>query len=225
MTANGVRLRQAVLAAAELEPVAERLRAELGLGEPYSDPGVAAFGLRNAVFALGDQFIEIISPVEPGTAAGRWLERRGGDAGYMLMFQVPDLDAARARAGSLGVREVFTVELDDIAEVHLHPADMRGAIVSMSRPAPPGSWRWGGPGWDERRTPGAIAGVEVGVADAAATRDRWGEVLGADPGSAGAALVPDGDESGLRRIVIAGQRRRDGVEIAGVVFEFKDEEE
>jgi hypothetical protein len=89
-----VRLRQAVLVAAELEPVAGRLREELGLGEPYADPGVAEFGIHNAVFALGDAFLEVIAPTGPGTAAGRYLERRGGDGGYMLIFQLDDLDAA-----------------------------------------------------------------------------------------------------------------------------------
>ena len=93
-----LRLRQAVLAARELEPVATRLRDELGLGEPFADPGVEYFGLRNAVFALGDTFLEVVSPVRDGTAAGRLLDRRGGDCGYMLMFQVEDLGAARERA-------------------------------------------------------------------------------------------------------------------------------
>jgi Glyoxalase-like domain len=223
VSANGVRLRQAVLATAELEPVAAQLRDELGLGRPYSDPGVGAFGLRNAVFAIGDQFVEVVSPVAPGTAAGRWLERRGGDAGYMVMFQVPDLGAARGRVQGLGIREVFAVELDDIAEVHLHPADMRGAIVALSRPAPPASWRWGGPAWEDRSVPGEIASVEVAVADAAAARARWGEVLGAEADAAGAALVQDPDEPGLRRVVIRARGRHDAAEIGGVLFEFEDD--
>jgi Glyoxalase-like domain len=225
VTANGVRLRQAVLAAAELEPVAERLQEALGLGKPHNDPAVGAFGLRNAVFAIGDQFIEVVSPIEPDTAAGRWLDRRGGDAGYMLMFQVDDLDGARDRARALEVREVFGVELDEIQEVHLHPADMRGAIVALSRPVPPRAWRWGGAGWEDRAVPGAIAGVEVGVADASGTRARWEEVLGADPAAAGATLAADPDEGGLRKIVVAGRGRRARAEIGGVLFAFEDEEE
>ncbi len=52
--AAGVRLRQAVFAAGELEPVANQLRAALGLQEPFRDPGVGFFGLHNVVFALGD---------------------------------------------------------------------------------------------------------------------------------------------------------------------------
>src|SRR5205807_1489711 len=131
------RIRQAVLAASDLEAVSEQLRIALGLQEPFHDPAVSFFGLRNAVFALGDTFLEVVSPVREGTAAGRQLERQGGDCGYMIMIQVEDLEACRERAASLGVREVFEVSLADIDEVHLHPADMRGAIVSLSTPRPP----------------------------------------------------------------------------------------
>ncbi len=55
-----VRLRQAVLVADELEPLAARLQAELALQEPFRDPGVAEFGLVNVVFALGDCFLEVV---------------------------------------------------------------------------------------------------------------------------------------------------------------------
>src|SRR6201994_1050289 len=97
------RLRQAVLAVRDLDAVAGQLRTTLGLGEPYADPGVEHFGLRNAVFALGDTFLEVVSPIRADTSAGRLLERRGGDCGYMLMFQIADLAAARGRARRGGV--------------------------------------------------------------------------------------------------------------------------
>src|SRR5436305_10980312 len=165
---TGVRLRQAVILATELDPVADRLRAELGLGEPFADPGVGAFGLHNAVFALGDAFIEVIAPKEPGTAAARWLERHGGDGGYMVIFQVGDIAAARERAERDGIRPVWSIDLEDISATHLHPADMRGAIVSIDQPLPPESWRWGGPGWIGRAgtgAPGALEGITVAVRD------------------------------------------------------------
>jgi len=111
------RLRQAVLAARELEPTVAALREAFDLGEPFHDEGVGYFGLRNAVFALGDTFLEVVSPERPDTAAGRLLDRRGAAVcGYMLMFQLAELGPARGRAAAEGVREVFAVELDDIAE-------------------------------------------------------------------------------------------------------------
>ena len=128
-----VRLRQAVLAAPDLSVVPE-LRAELGAGESYADPGVGLFGLENAVMPLGDQFLEVVAPTRPDTAAGRHLERRG-PGGYMLIFQVEDLAAARARAEAGGARVVWEIALDDMETIHLHPADM-GCIVSLDAPVP-----------------------------------------------------------------------------------------
>jgi hypothetical protein len=235
---EGVRLRQAVLVAAELDPVADRLRAELGLGEPFADPGVGEFGLRNAVFAIGDAFLEVIAPTGPGTAAGRYLERRGGDGGYMLIFQLDDLDAARSRASELGVRVVWQVDLPDISGTHLHPADMRGAIVSLDRADPPESWRWGGPDWIGRGgsgAPGRLEGVTLAVGEPEAVAERWAQVLGAPAEGAGLRVdgasiafepVPDGGEEELTEIAVAlppeVRRDRDGVEIGGARFALSD---
>jgi Glyoxalase-like domain len=233
-----VRLRQAVLVAAELEPVAERLRAELGLGEPFADPGVATFGLRNAVFALGDAFLEVIAPVESGTAAGRYLERRGGDGGYMLIFQLDRLDAARERARAAGIRVVWQIDLADISGTHLHPADTRGALVSLDRATPPESWRWGGPDWTGKAgtgAPGRIQGATIAVIEPEAAAERWASVLGVT--ASGPRIELDGgvvgfDPAGapererLREVsleVPAGVRRgRDAVEIGGVRFSLRD---
>jgi hypothetical protein len=177
------RLRQAVLAARDLEQAVGRLRDEFGLGEPYRDPGVAYFGLANAVFAIGDTFLEVVCPVDPDkpgarTAAGQLDRSSAAICGYMVMLQVADLAAARERARAVGVREVFEVELDDIAEVHLHPGDIRGAIVSLSAPRPPDSWRWGGPGWRERAIDGRLAGLTIAVAHPEVVVRRWEEIAG-----------------------------------------------
>ncbi len=210
-----------MVAARDLDAVAGELRERLKLDEPYADPSVAHFGLRNAVFALGDTFLEVVSPTQPDTAAGRLIDRRGGDCGYMLMFQVEDLGPRRTAAGELGIREVFEVSLDDMSEVHLHPADIRGAIVSLSQPVPPQSWRWGGPDWESRSAARAISGASVEVPEAGRTSERWQAVLGKDPEWLGVRLM-DGDR-GLTEIVI------DGLEtefiLAGVRFAPSDYEE
>src|SRR5207244_3087779 len=176
-----VRLRQAVLVAEQLEPVADALRSALGLGEPFRDPGVATFGLTNAVFALGDCFLEVISPARPDTAAGRYMARHGGGGGYMVIFDLDDLEGARERAHAAGVRVVWQIDLPDISGTHLHPADMRGAIVSLDRSAPYGSWRWGGPEWTAlvgEGAPGRLAGVTMAVAEPSEVAARWARVLG-----------------------------------------------
>ena len=204
-------MRQAVLVARELEPVAEALRTTLGLDEPFRDPGVGEFGLANVVFALGDCFLEVVSPTRAGTAAGRYLERHG-DGGYMVIFDLEDLEGARSRAQAAGVRVVWQIDLPDISGTHLHPADMRGAIVSLDRSNPYGSWRWGGPQWTGRTgegAPGRLVGIGVAVADPAATAARWAEVLGvAVAGEDGPALRLDGGEVRFRQ---AADERGEGI--------------
>jgi hypothetical protein len=100
---SGPRLSQVALVARDCDQVAGELRRAFGWLPPFHDPGVGRFGLTNAVFAVGDTFVEVVAPAQPDTAAGRYLERRGGDGGYMAIFQVPDLSAARGWAAVLGI--------------------------------------------------------------------------------------------------------------------------
>lgn len=170
-----------MLVAEQLEPVASALQAELGLDEPFRDPGVGAFGLENAVFAIGGCFLEIVSPIQPGTAAGRHLERLGGDGGYMVMFDVEDIAGPRARAEELGIRTVWEIDLDDISGTHLHPSDIGGAIVSVDSSRPYGTWRWGGPAWTGAvgaAAPGRLAGIELEVGAPGKVAGNWAGVLG-----------------------------------------------
>jgi hypothetical protein len=180
---EGTRLRQVALVATELDHVVKALETELGLRSPYHDPGVAEFGLRNAVFSLGDSFLEVVSPLRAGTTAGRYLEKRGGDCGYMAIFQVPEMAEARRRVRDLGVRIAWTADLSDMAGTHLHPRDVPGAIVSLDWAQPAGSWRWGGPDWAGRvpeHGSGGIVGLAVAAVEPITMARRWGSVLGID---------------------------------------------
>jgi hypothetical protein len=193
-----VLIRQIALVARELEPVVAGLCDVLGVEVGFRDPGVAEFGLVNAVMPIGTTFLEVVSPSRPDTTAGRYLARRGGDGGYMAIFQTGDLAADRRRLAALGVRIVWEVTLDDIATIHLHPRDVGGAIVSLDEPRPAASWRWGGPDWQAKVRTGRVRGVTsvtVAAADPAGLAARWSAVLGlgapqADEGDVRVALDP-----------------------------------
>ena len=64
-----LRLRQAVVAAADQDAVVATWARELGTGAPFHDPGVETFGLGNAVVPVGDAFLEVVTPLVPGTVA------------------------------------------------------------------------------------------------------------------------------------------------------------
>ncbi len=219
-----IRLRQAVIAAADLSSAVDELCAAFGLSVCFHDPGVAEFGLTNAVIPVGDQFIEVVSPLRPGTAAGRLIERRAGSCGYMAMFEVDDLDQRMERAAALGVRTVWSGEVAEhpvrIRGRHLHPKDV-GMIVSLDETDPWGSWLWAGPAWSAHRDTAvvtAIAGVVVGAADPLAVTRRWDDL---DLTVGMIARTSTSRGPGLEVIeLVAADRRRAGSTstIAGVEF-------
>lgn len=172
-----IRLRQVVVAARDLDATIDRLCTHLQLSVCFNDPGVAEFGLHNALLSVGDQFIEVVSPITKGSAAGRLLDRREADVtAYMVMFEVDDLDARMAELADASVRTVWSGDFPSIRGRHLHPADVGGAIVSLDEPQPPGSWLWGGPRWQahaDNSVVGAVAGYTIATQDPTAVTTMW----------------------------------------------------
>jgi catechol 2,3-dioxygenase-like lactoylglutathione lyase family enzyme len=196
-----MRLRQIALVGEDLAAAEADIRAVLGLDYAYDDPGVGKFGLRNAVFPVGETFLEVVSPKQPGTTAGRLLEKRGADGGYMVILQVEDIGEARARIATAGARTVEQADLDGgtVAMSHVHPKDVGGAILSVDYMSPWERWQWGGPVWRENvrtDTSAGIVGAELQGDDPAAMAGRWGDVLGLPPDRAngGWRIALDGGE-------------------------------
>ena len=174
-------IRQIALVAGKLDPIVPDVCSVLGIEVGFNDPGVGEFGLENAVMPIGTQFLEVVAPIKPNTTAGRYLERRKGDGGYMVILQVPDIDAAKQRCTAHGVRLVWEANYHDVRSFHMHPRDIGGAIVSLDQPKPAESWRWGGPDWKKHVRTGVtteIVGVDIQCEDPSAMADRWSEVMG-----------------------------------------------
>lgn len=174
-----IRLRQIALVVRDLEPTVEQISRTLDVDVCYRDPGVGVFGLHNALFCIGDQFLELVSPITEGTTAGRLLDKRGGDGGYMALYEVDDLDARMTRLASLGVRNVWSGDVPGIRGRHLHPRDTGGTLVSLDEPSVPGEWPWGGKDWKTRRESSMVTSIDsftLAVPDADACRRRWEEL-------------------------------------------------
>ena len=208
-----MRLRQIALVARDRDPVVADLCAVLGIEVGFVDPGVASFGLHNAVLPIGDTFLEVVSPVHENTTAGRLLDRRGGDGGYMVIVQTDDLEADRRRMAERSVRIVWEVNLDDAAAIHLHPRDVGAAILSFDHMDPPESWRWAGPSWKSAvrtEVTQAIVGAELQSPDPERLAARWSEVIDRPLERAGEELWIRLD-SGTLRFVAETDGRGEGV--------------
>ena len=179
-----MRLRQIALVGQDLEAATADIVAVLGLGAAYADPGVGKFGLKNAVWPVGDTFLEVVTPKAPGTTAGRLLEKRDGDGGYMVILQVPDIAGARSHIQAAGARVIEQVDIPGkVSMSHIHPKDIGGAILSVDQMIPPEAWEWGGPHWQasvQTGTSVAIVGGELQGDDPAGMAARWARALGCE---------------------------------------------
>jgi hypothetical protein len=208
-----MRLRQIALVAKDLAAAHADISAVLGLDYAYDDPGVGKYGLHNAVFPIGSTFLEVVSPKQQGTTAGRLLDRRGGDGGYMVILQTDDLAAARASIQAAGARIVDQWDGEGAAFTHIHPKDVGGAILSIDHMAPKERWEWGGPEWAQHvRTDvsTAIVGAELQAEDPAGMAARWAAVLDRPAVRAGAGWAIALEEGEIR-FVQARDGRGDGL--------------
>ncbi len=186
-----IRLRQVAIAATDLREASLDMSMILGLEACFTDPGVATFGLKNTLWPLGSQFLEVVTPTAPGTAAGRYIDRRGGDTGYMVITQVDDLQRRRSRVAELGVRVAFDFPHaeDGHDGIQLHPADTGGSFFEMEQMTnavddrSDGPWWPAGKNWQsfvrtDRVT--AICGAELQSPDPQRLADRWSAIAEID---------------------------------------------
>ena len=178
-----LRMRQICLVARALEPIVETFRDVFGLEVCRRDPGVGKYGLVNALFPVGNGFLEAVAPLQEGTTAGRYLERRGGDGGYMVITQCADLTPRRARCEAVGVRVANEIRYPDYQELQLHPRDVGAAMLSFSRQeggeAADGPWHPAastGTPVPERPVIRTMTGAELQSDDPERLARRWSEV-------------------------------------------------
>lgn len=124
-------LRQLVMVSSLRDPVVDNLCELFDIKVSFNDPGVGHFGLENAVLPVGTDFLEVVSPVEENTTAGRYLDRRKGDGGYMVIIQVDDFSEAKKNVQENDITVVWESDHPEAKAIHLHPKQMGGAIVSL----------------------------------------------------------------------------------------------
>jgi hypothetical protein len=179
-----LRLRQLVLIARELAPAVDEIHEVFGLEVAYRDPEVAAFGLENAVFPVGNQFLEVVSPIREGTAGGRYLDRRGGDGGYMVVLQCDDHAPRKRHAADLGIRKVMEHDESKFRIMQLHPRDTGGCLLEIDEQVGgeklDGPWLPAGRNWQSAVRTEVVRGItaaEIQNPDPTDLAARWGQIV------------------------------------------------
>jgi hypothetical protein len=179
-------LRQICLVANQLAPVISDFKDILGLEVCFIDKGVAVFGLENSLMPVGSNFIEVVAPIQENTAAGRYLKRRNGDGGYMVICQCDSHETQlgrKARAAGMNIRLALEHESKSFHNMQLHPADTGGAFYEVDWDAkgePEGSWEpAGGSGWTKAVRTEVVKqyqAVELQSADPRGLAERWSSI-------------------------------------------------
>jgi len=183
-----IQLRQICLVAKELEPVIQDLTAVLGINRCFVDPGVGVFGLENTLMPIGRNFLEVVAPIEENTAGGRYLERRNGDGGYMVITQADSAETqqkVRQNALDNGVRVAHETLREDWNLCQLHPGDLKAAFFEIESDLHNdfnGHWNpVGGLGWEDKVKQDVTVdyqGVELQSNDPLELAELWGKVAG-----------------------------------------------
>ena len=181
-----LRLRQIAFIVEDADKVVADLNNVFGLEVAFIDEHLPpAFGLQNRLLPVGTQFIEICSPVRENTAGGRYLERRGGDGGYMVICQCDDHAPRKARVKELGIRTVAARDTQTSCLMQLHPQDTGGSFLEIDWHEKPDEkfpgWSHAiqGPWPDFIRTDvvSAIAAAEIQSPEPERVAQRWSEII------------------------------------------------
>ena len=183
--AEYMRLRQICLVAPHLEPAISDIAAIMGLSICYRDGNVAKYGLENALLPVDTILLEVVAPTQPGTAAGRFLDKTGNRGGYMAIFCCEDPDARGAKANAMGVRTANVITHAPYHGVQLHPRDCRAAFIEFNHTDGSddvlGTYPPAGPDWQKsirKDTTLALTEVEMQSPEPQALAEHWGRIIG-----------------------------------------------
>lgn len=126
------KIEHVAIAVSDLEQAIEHYSKVWGLTLEHREV-VEDQGVEEAMFKLGDSYIQLLAPLAPDTTVGKFIERKG-EGLHHIAYEVEDLEASldaltadgvkliddKPRTGSRGTRIAF-----------VHPRSNRGLLVEL----------------------------------------------------------------------------------------------
>lgn len=94
-------------------------------------------GVREAMLAVGDSFIQLLAPLRPDSPIGKFLDRQGPGI-QQVAYTVDDIEVAAERLRAAGVRMLYDAPKTGTAGSRVnfaHPKDCGGVLVELVQPA------------------------------------------------------------------------------------------
>ena len=109
-----------------------------GFGMPNAHrETVSSQGVEAVLLDVGDGPVELLRPLGPDTAVGRFLEKSGPGL-HHVAYAVENIDAALERAREAGLRLIDTEPREGIRDsrvAFLHPRSTGGVLTEIVEPA------------------------------------------------------------------------------------------
>ena len=98
---------------------------------------VESQGVEAVLLDVGDGHVELLAPLAPDTAVGKFLARKG-EGLHHVAYAVDDIDAALVRIAATGVELIDAeprVGIRDSRVAFLHPRSTGGVLTEIVEPA------------------------------------------------------------------------------------------
>ena len=124
----------------DLDDAMALYRDRLGMREQHRET-VEEFGVEAVLLEIGDGHVELLSPIDPGSAVGRFLERNGPGM-HHVAYQTDDIDSALQSVRDAGMRLIDEQPRTGIRSsrvAFVHPKSTGGVLTELVEPAPEGA--------------------------------------------------------------------------------------
>ncbi len=124
------------VAVEDLELALEFYRDQLELAEVHREV-VSEQGVEAALLDIGENHVELLSPLGPDTPVGKFLARQGPGL-HHVAYQVPDIEAALIKLRGAGMQLIDAEPRNGIRGsrvAFLHPRSSLGVLTEIVQPA------------------------------------------------------------------------------------------